>query len=146
MTIPSKVPGDGLDQYVFANRLRKPTISMIDLRTGKIVKEWDFSKLVNQQQAYVDSKAKQLTQALGPVKSKKLIEIQKSLSSLEKFRNFENLTDPESEFKHYVTFDKNNYYLNGIIYLPWDDSFLIGGKMWVNIHKVKLDYLKYIKK
>lgn len=45
-TIPSKVQGDGLDQYVFANRLGIPTISMIDLRTGQVVKEWDFSNLL----------------------------------------------------------------------------------------------------
>ena len=45
---------------------------------------------------------------------------------------------------HYANWDRGNNVMNGIMYLPYDDTFLIGGKMWDHVHKVKLNYEKYV--
>ena len=43
--IHSKSPGDGLDQYVFANVLGTSFIYMIDINLGQAVAKWDFKSL-----------------------------------------------------------------------------------------------------
>ena len=63
--LPSKEKGDNLDQYVFANNLVSPVIYMIDLRSGKIVKTWDFKLLKDIQNSYAELKAQQAAKELG---------------------------------------------------------------------------------
>lgn len=36
---------NGISNYVFANAFYSQSVYMIDLRTGKVVKEWDFGFL-----------------------------------------------------------------------------------------------------
>lgn len=40
---------------------------------------------------------------------------------------------------------KPNHVLNGISYIQKDDSFIITGKMWSSIYKVKLNYHQFVK-
>ena len=54
--------------------------------------------------------------------------------------NYDNDQDEEAMFKHFSTYDQDNNCFNGIAYLPQDDTFLVTGKMWNHIYKVKLDY------
>ena len=60
--------------------------------------------------------------------------------------NFNNSTDLEDVFNHYMFWDHQTFVLNGISWSESDDSFILTGRAWNQIHKVKLDYHKYVKK
>jgi len=55
----------GISNYVFANAFYSQSIYMVDLRTGKTVKEWDFTFLVEHEQTHAQDKLSNLTSDLG---------------------------------------------------------------------------------
>jgi glutamine cyclotransferase len=52
----------------------------------------------------------------------------------------------EDEYLDFATYDWGNNVLNGVAYDSKDDSFIVSGKMWHHIFKVKLDYRDSIQK
>ena len=56
--------------------------------------------------------------------------------------NFHNSEDPSQLYRHYLFYDWNNYVFNGIAYDDKSESFLVTGKMWDFIYKVRLNEKK----
>ena len=52
----------------------------------------------------------------------------------------ENSKDKESVDAHYKYYDWNNNVLNGIAYDARSNTFLLTGKMWNHVYRVKLNY------
>ena len=58
--------------------------------------------------------------------------------------NFANSQDDVSMFAHFAYYDEGNFVFNGIAYEPETNTFLLTGKMWNHIYRVKMDYAKFI--
>ena len=125
--IPENEKTSGISNYVFANAFHSDSIHMINIHTGEIVKEWDCSSLLRDQMSYVDKQYN----LLAPIFKYDVDE---------SYPNFDNDQDEEAMYRHYASYDMPNNVFNGITYQPLDDTFLVSGKMWNHIYKVKLDY------
>mgnify|MGYP002632966063 CR=1 FL=1 len=65
-------------------------------------------------------------------------------TSFHSFANFQNSEDEEKIYRHYSNYDDQNNVLNGIAYSEKGDFFILTGKMFDHIHKVRLDYQNYV--
>ena len=54
-------------------------------------------------------------------------------------------TDPVLSYAHFATYDYPNNVMNGVAYVPDDDTFLVTGKMWDFLWKIKLNYHDYVR-
>ena len=83
---------------------------------------------------------KDLEKELGEEKIQQL----KKKNKMVKKPDFDNSPDPVDQYIHYKMYDWGNNVLNGVAYVAEDDTFLITGKMWDHIYKVKLDYRDFV--
>jgi glutamine cyclotransferase len=121
----------GISNYVFANAFHSNSVHMIHIHTGEIVKKWDCTQLLRDQLSYVGDQYN----LLAPIFNEDV---------LGSFPNFDDDQNQEVMYKHYASYDQGNNVLNGIAYQAKDDTFLLTGKMWNHIYKVRLDYKNYI--
>ena len=53
----------GISNYIFANAFHSNSVYMINLKSGQVVKEWDFGKLLEHQEKHVEAKRATLVQS-----------------------------------------------------------------------------------
>lgn len=137
----------GVSQYAFGNVFLKNHIIMIDLRSGKVVTQWNFDQLVHDQKAMAKNTKDELRTNNTIQEFNKL---KKNAESITRrgwnmdVGNYANSKDPQAIFNHYWFWEEGKFVLNGIAYDSKDDTFVLTGKAWDTIHKVKLDYHKYV--
>ena len=129
----------GISNYAFVNEFFTTNVRMLDLRTGFVVHTWNFDNIMDHQNDTVREKLDEIQEQMGQDLTQLYIEKFEN-DDVKYFANFNNSMEEEHVFRHYASYDYENNLFNGIAYDSRDDTFLLTGKMYDNIYKVKIQY------
>jgi len=141
------VPGHG-GNYILCNVFLTSNIVLVDLRSGEVVREYDFQELKQTQQEFVNEQKAFYVDKIGKEKAKNVYGNHLQSKKRKEFRDFRGKSElfDEEKYLDFATYDWGNNLMNGIAYSPADDSFLLSGKQWHFIFKVRLSYREDIER